>query len=38
MEDKKSRPALADKNAGVEKYNTIFLGFPKMEYGFSLCI
>lgn len=28
MNDKSSRPALADKNADVAKYDTILLGFP----------
>ena len=32
MDDKSSRPALADRNAPVEDYNTIFLGFPIWWY------
>lgn len=32
MQDKSSRPALADTNAGVENYDTIFLGFPIWWY------
>lgn len=32
MADKSSRPALADKNANIGKYDTIFLGFPIWWY------
>ena len=32
MNDKTSRPALADKDANVEQYDTIFLGFPVWWY------
>ena len=32
MNDKTSRPALADKDANVEQYDTIFLGFPIWWY------
>lgn len=32
MEDKSSRPALADTDVSVEKYDTIFLGFPIWWY------
>lgn len=32
MKDKSSRPALADKNAPVSGYDTIFLGFPIWWY------
>jgi len=32
MADINSRPALADKNAPVDKYDTIFLGFPIWWY------
>ena len=28
MNDKTIRPAIADKNARIDEYNTIFLGFP----------
>lgn len=28
MNDKSSRPAIADKDAHIEQYDTIFLGFP----------
>lgn len=35
MEDKKSRPAIADRKADIQGHDTIFVGFPKMEYGFS---
>ena len=38
MNDKSSRPALADKNADISAYDTILLGFPKMEYGLNMCI
>lgn len=32
MKDSKSRPALADKNANVEDYDVIFVGFPVWWY------
>ncbi len=32
MKDKKSRPAIADKNANIENYDVIFLGFPMWWY------
>ena len=32
MNDKASRPTLADKDAGIEKYDVIFLGFPIWWY------
>lgn len=32
MNDKSSRPALADKNAAIEAYDTILLGFPIWWY------
>ena len=32
MKDKSSRPAIADKNANVEDYDVIFLGFPIWWY------
>lgn len=32
MNDKSSRPALADKNADIEAYDTILLGFPIWWY------
>lgn len=32
MNDRTSRPAVADKNAKVEQYDTIFLGFPIWWY------
>ena len=32
MNDKTSRPALADKNAKISDYDTIFLGFPIWWY------
>lgn len=32
MNDRACRPTLADQNAGVENYDIIFLGFPKLDY------
>lgn len=32
MNDRSSRPALADQDAGIASYNTIFLGFPIWWY------
>ena len=32
MNDKTIRPAIADKNARIGEYNTIFLGFPIWWY------
>ncbi len=32
MNDKSFRPPLADKNARIENYNTVFLGFPIWWY------
>ncbi len=32
MNDKSSRPAIADSNAGISQYDTIFLGFPIWWY------
>ena len=32
MNDKSSRPAIADSNAEISQYNTIFLGFPIWWY------
>lgn len=32
MQDKNSRPALADTNVGIQNYDTIFLGFPIWWY------
>jgi flavodoxin len=32
MEDKTSRPAIADKNANVEAYDVVFIGFPIWWY------
>lgn len=32
MKDKSSRPAIADKDAQVEKYDTVFIGFPIWWY------
>ena len=32
MNDKNGRPALADKNANIEAYDTIFIGFPIWWY------
>lgn len=32
MQDKSSRPELADKDAGIENYDVIFVGFPVWWY------
>jgi flavodoxin len=32
MDDKSSRPEIADKSANIEKYDTIYLGFPIWWY------
>lgn len=32
MKNKKFRPALADRDAGIENYDTIFIGFPIWWY------
>lgn len=32
MQDKSSRPAIADKNADISAYDTIFVGFPIWWY------
>lgn len=32
MNDKSIRPAIADKNAKIDQYNTIFIGFPIWWY------
>ena len=32
MNDKSSRPEVANKVGNVERYDNIFVGFPKMEY------
>ena len=32
MQDKSSRPAIADKNANIEAYDVIYLGFPIWWY------
>lgn len=37
MQNKSSRPALADTDAKIESYDVIFLGFPKMEQGY-ICV
>ena len=37
MNDLSFRPAIADRNAEVENYDVIFVGFPNMEQGFH-CI
>lgn len=36
--DENARPEIANLPASVEEYDTIFIGYPKMEYGISLCI
>jgi len=33
MGDRSIHPQLADKEADIEKYDVIFVGFPKMQYG-----
>ncbi len=35
MKDKKGRPAMADMDADIAQYDTVFLGFPNMEQGFN---
>ena len=37
MNDKAVRPAIAAPAADVAKYDTIFVGFPKMEQGY-ICV
>ena len=32
MNDKKIRPEMTNRDAGIENYDEILLGFPKMEY------
>ena len=32
MRDKSSRPVIVDTDAHISDYDTIFIGFPKMEY------
>lgn len=34
MNDKSFRPAVANKVENMAQYDTVFVGFPKMEYGF----
>lgn len=34
MQDKTFRPQVKNKVEKMEDYDTIFVGFPKMEYGF----
>ena len=36
--DEDARPKLSNKVDNMEQYTTILLGYPKMEYGISLCI
>lgn len=38
MNDRTSRPAISGKVADMNSYEIVFVGFPKMEYGISLCI
>ena len=33
-----ARPELASHVENMDQYDTVFIGFPKMEYGISLCI
>lgn len=35
MQDKASRPEMAEKLSSCAQYDTVFVGFPKMEYPFS---
>lgn len=37
MRDKSFRPPVAGKVENMEQYDVIYVGFPKMEYGFD-CI
>ena len=34
MSDPASRPAIAGKRDNMDDYDTVFVGFPKMQYGF----
>ena len=36
--DESSRPKIKGKVKNIRKYDVIFIGYPKMEYGISLCI
>ncbi len=33
-----ARPELSEAVENMEQYETVIIGFPKMEYGISLCI
>ncbi|ARE65166.1 hypothetical protein ADH76_07970 [Enterocloster clostridioformis] len=35
MNNKSGRPALADTDADIAAYDTVFVGFPNMEQGFE---
>ena len=37
MNDKKFRPAVANRVEDMEQYDAIFVGFPKMEQGY-ICV
>ena len=37
MRDPSSRPAIAEKLGNMDDYDTVFLGFPKMEQGY-ICV
>lgn len=37
-QEKNERPAINDKIEDISQYDTIYVGYPKMEYGISLCI
>lgn len=37
-QDQDARPELTTHIKNLEQYDTVFIGFPKMEYGISLCI
>lgn len=34
MNDPTSRPAISGKVENMEQYDTVFVGFPKIQYGF----
>lgn len=38
MNDRSCRPGISTTVSDMGQYDCLFLGFPKMEYGISLCI
>lgn len=38
QDDSSARPAISGKVEDMDKYQTVVLAYPKMEYGISLCI